>query len=136
MPTILELANSNSNLSLFSKGLVQSGLENKLSEHGPFTILGPVNLALGKLDSLSYQELLNPVNEAKLVDFLASYILVGKKMVSDFRNNQQLATLQGKQVTVTITNGDIMINGSKILSRDRQGSNGVVHLLDTTYSIN
>ena len=78
--------------------------------------------------------MLEPVNKNKLLDFLAGYILIGKKMLSDFRNNQKLPTLDGKHITVTIINGDIHLNGSKILSRDRQGSNGVVHLLDTTYS--
>jgi uncharacterized surface protein with fasciclin (FAS1) repeats len=55
-------------------------------------------------------------------------------MVSDFRNNQQWATLEGKSITSTIHNGDIHINGSLILARDRQGANGVVHLLSSTYN--
>jgi uncharacterized surface protein with fasciclin (FAS1) repeats len=134
MATILQIANADRNLSLFSKGLKIAGLEEKLKEIGPFTILGPVNLALGKLNSLTYDQLLDPANSTKLIGFLSSYILVGKKMLSDFRNDQKLASLDGSQVTVKTKNGDIHINGAKILARDRQGSNGVVHLLDNTYS--
>lgn len=134
MATILQIMNADRNLSLFSKGLKISGLEAKLAEMGPFTILGPVNLALGKLMSLSYEQLMEPSNKNKLVAFLSGYILVGKKMLSDFRNDQKLVMLSGQTVTVNSKYNDIHINGSKILARDRQGTNGVVHLLDTTYA--
>jgi uncharacterized surface protein with fasciclin (FAS1) repeats len=134
MATILQISNADRNLSLFCKGLKISGLEDKLSEAGPYTILGPVNLALNKLMSLSYEQLLEPINKSKLLSFLSGYILVGKKLLSDFRNNQQLPTLEGKQITTTILNGDTLINGSRILARDRQAANGVVHLLDSTYA--
>jgi uncharacterized surface protein with fasciclin (FAS1) repeats len=127
--------NADRNISLFNRGIRLSGLENKLNEIGPYTILGPVNLALGRLASLTYEQLLEPANMNKLVAFLSGYILVGKKMISDFRNNQNLATLDGKSVTVIAKDNEVHINGAKILARDRQGSNGVIHLLDSTYSI-
>jgi uncharacterized surface protein with fasciclin (FAS1) repeats len=127
--------NADRNLSLFSRGIKAVDLENKLGEIGPFTILGPVNLALGKLMSLTFEQLLEPANETKLLNFLSGYILTGKKMFYDFRNDQKLQSLNGKQVTVTIKNGDTHINGAKILAHNRQGSNGVVHLLDKTYSL-
>ncbi|MFC0775111.1 fasciclin domain-containing protein [Terrimonas alba] len=133
MATIIEIANADRNLSLFSKGIKLAGLEGKLNEIGPFTILGPVNLALRRLMSMTYDQLLEPANKNKLVDFLSGYILSGKKMLADFRNDQRLSTLQGKMVTTTIKNGDIHINGAKILAKDRQGANGVIHLLDGTY---
>jgi uncharacterized surface protein with fasciclin (FAS1) repeats len=134
MATILQIMNADRNLSLFSKGIKLAGLEKKLNEFGPFTILGPVNLALGKLDSLSYDQLMEPSNTNKLMDLLSEYIIPGKKMLSDFWNDQKLATLTGKLVMVQNKNNEIMINGAKILARDRQGSNGVVHLLDKTYT--
>lgn len=133
MATIIEIANADRNLSLFSKGIKLADLEGKLNEIGPFTILGPVNLALRRLMSMTYDQLLEPANKNKLVDFLSGYILSGKKMLADFRNDQRLSTLQGKMVTTTIKNGDIHINGAKILAKDRQGANGVIHLLDGTY---
>ena len=133
MASIIQITNADRNLSLFSKGIKLAGLESKLNEIGPFTILGPVNLALNRLMSVTYEQLLEPANKNKLIDFLSGYILSGKKMLADFRNDQRLPTLQGKMVTTTIKNGDIHINGAKILARDRQGANGVIHLLDGTY---
>lgn len=136
MATILQILNSDPNLSLFNNGVKTTELANKLNEFGPFTILGPTNLALRGMSSLTYEQLMAPENNSKLLEILSGYILVGKRMFDDFRNNQKLVTLNGHQVTVTIMNDETYLNGSKILARNRQGSNGVVHLLNKTYSLN
>jgi len=135
MATILQITNADRSLSLFSHALKIADLENKLNEIGPFTILGPVNLALSRLTFPKYDQLLEPANRGKLLDFLSGYILAGKKMLSDFRNGQKLSTLNGSEVTISIRNGETTVNGAKILARDRQGSNGVIHLLDKTYAV-
>ncbi len=135
MATILQISNADRALSLFSRALKIAELESKLNEIGPFTILGPVNLALNNLTSLKYDQLLEPANRDYLLNFLTGYILTGKKMFSDFRNGQKLSTLNGSQVAISITNGETKVNGAKILARDRQGSNGVIHLLDKTYDV-
>ena len=67
MATILQIANADRNLSSFSKALKLSGLEAKLNEIGPWTILGPVNLAFGRLASMSFEKLLEPTNLNKLI---------------------------------------------------------------------
>lgn len=135
MATILQIMNADRNLSLFIRGVKLADLENKLNESGPFTILGPVNLALSKLSALTYEQLLDPSNRGKLFRFLSGYIISGKTMLGEFRNEQKLSALNGEQVIVTIRNGDTFLNGARILARDRQGSNGVIHLLDKTYGI-
>ena len=135
MATIVQIMNADPNLSLFSKGVRVLGMEEKLNEIGPFTMLAPVNLALNNMFSKTYEQLLQPTNRAEFLHFLSGFILSGKKMFHDFRNNQMLPSLNGEQVTVNIKNGDTLINGAKILARNRQGSNGVIHLLDKTYAL-
>ena len=49
MPTILQIANEDRNLSALIKGLKAAKLEDTLNGIGPFTILAPVNLAFGNL---------------------------------------------------------------------------------------
>lgn len=134
MATILQLINADRNLSMFSRGIKLSGLEEKLNEAGPFTILGPVNLAFSRLSGPTYDQLLDPVSQSSLAEFLSGYILTGKKMMHDFRNGQRYAALGGSQVSVALNNEEILINGAKILAHNRQGSNGVIHVLDKTYA--
>jgi uncharacterized surface protein with fasciclin (FAS1) repeats len=134
MSTILQIANADKNLSTMMKGLKAAQLEETLSGIGPFTILAPVNLAFGKLSPDSFDSLVKHQNNLKLSDLLSCHVLKGKKMVKDFRNGQKLQTVNDKEVEVTVVDGEIRINGARILAKDRQGSNGVVHSVDSVYS--
>ena len=132
MSTILEIANTDRNLSTLIKGLKAANLEETLSGNGPFTILGPVNLAFGNLEAPdTFDDMIKQTGKnSKLSDILTYHVLTSKKLVKDFRDGQKLQTVNGKEVSVTIRDGEVRINGARILSRDRQGSNGVVHSID------
>jgi|SRR5579862_6683260 uncharacterized surface protein with fasciclin (FAS1) repeats len=131
MSTILQIANADRNLSSLVKGLKAAKLEETLSDRGPFTILAPINLAFSSMSPSTFEEMLKPANSDKLSDMLSSHILAEKKLVKDFINGQKLKTINGREVNVTVKDGEVRINGAKILARDRQGSNGVVHSVDT-----
>jgi len=132
MSTILQIANADRNLSTLVKGLKAANLEETLNGIGPFTILGPVNLAFGNLiDPDTFDDLVKQTaKNSKLSDLLTYHVLTGKKLVKDFRDGQKLQTVNGKEVTITVKDGEVRINGAKILAKDRQGSNGVVHSID------
>ena len=129
MSTILQIANADRNLALLSKGLKAANLEETLNKQGPFTILAPVNLAFSKL-SPAYDELLKSTDTNKLSELLSSYILGEKRLMKNFVNGQKLKTINGKEINVTVKDGVVRLNGAKILSYDRQGSNGVIHSMD------
>jgi uncharacterized surface protein with fasciclin (FAS1) repeats len=134
MSTILQIANADRNLSTLMKGLKAANLEDTLNGTGPFTILAPVNLAFGNLTPDNFEDLVKQKNSnTKLSDMLTYHVLTGKKLVKDFRNGQKLQTVNGKEVDITVKDGEVRINGAKILARDRQGSNGVVHSIDSVY---
>ena len=38
-----------------------------------------------------------------------------------------------ERADVTVSDGEVHINGARILARDRQGSNGVIHSIITVY---
>ena len=131
MSTILQIANADRHLSTLVKHLSKTLLEDTLSGLGPFTILAPVNLAFDNLEPAALGEVLKQTNVNRLSNLLANHILAEKRLVKDFRNGQKLKTINGKELSVTVANGVIHINGAKILSKDRQGSNGVVHCIDS-----
>jgi uncharacterized surface protein with fasciclin (FAS1) repeats len=130
MSTLLQIANADRNLSSLIKGLKAADLEDSLNELGPFTIFAPINLAFGKLASGPFEDLLKPGNKLTLSGILTYHVLPSKKMLKDFRNGQTLVTVNGKEVSVTVNDGEVRINGAKILAKDRQGSNGVIHSID------
>lgn len=130
MATVLELSQADKNLVSFMKAIKASGLEEELKAVGPFTFLAPVNLAFGKLSQADLFETLLKQDGSRLRDILSYHIIKGKKMQRDFRTGQKVQTLGGQELLVTTRDGDIYINNARILAKDRQGSNGVVHCID------
>ena len=131
MSTILQIASADRNFSSMIRGLKATDLETTLTGQGPFTILAPINLAFGKLSPASFDELLKPANIGKLFELLSCHILPEKKLWRDFSNGRKFKTIHGKEISVTVIDGEVRINGAKILTRDRQGSNGVIHSVDS-----
>jgi uncharacterized surface protein with fasciclin (FAS1) repeats len=134
MATILQITNADRNLSHFCKAIKLSGLEDKLNEIGPFTLLVPVNLAFQQFDSSKTGDIFSDQNRDRLKGILSGHIIAGKNMHGYFVHGRKLTTIDGKQVTVTVLNGEIRINDAKVLAKDRQGRNGVVHSVDSIYS--
>ena len=132
MSTILQIANADRNLSTLIKGLKAADLEEILNGIGPFTIFAPVNFAFSKLAPAdSFEDLINEGNKARLSDIITYHVIAGKKMLRDFINGQKLKTINGKEIAISVKDGEVHINGAKILAKDRQGSNGIVHSVDT-----
>jgi uncharacterized surface protein with fasciclin (FAS1) repeats len=131
MPTVMEIVQSDQNLTKLLKCIKAAGLEETLSGVGPFTILAPVNLAFGNMEPISMDEMLKPANKEKLTGILSYHLLAGKKMMRDFTNGQKLKTIHDKEVNITVKDGEVHINGSMILNRDRQAFNGVVHSVNS-----
>lgn len=133
MATIIDIVNADRNLYMFIKGIKKSTLNDKLCGPGPFTLLAPVNLAFRNLSYPdNFETLLSgSFNGQRISEILGFHILTVKKLMKDFRNGQTLRTAGGKDVLVTVKDGDVYISGAKILARDMQGSNGVIHSIDT-----
>ncbi|MFI5128766.1 MAG: fasciclin domain-containing protein [Chitinophagales bacterium] len=130
MATILQIANADRNLSHLTKSLKVSELSDSLNGAGPFTILAPVNPAFGRMNSFTFEDLLKQGNSSNLVKILSYHILKGKKLLKDFIDGEKLKTINGQEVTVSVRQGEVRINGARVLSRDLQGSNGVIHSID------
>lgn len=132
MSTILQIANADRNLSTLIKGLKAADLEETLNGIGPFTIFAPVNFAFSKLGPAeSFEDLIRDGNKTRISDIMTYHVIAGKKMLRDFINGQKLKTINGKDVAISVKDGEVHINGAKILAKDRQGSNGIVHSVDT-----
>lgn len=130
MSTILEIAKANKSLSTMVRSMKAADLEEVLNGPGPFTILAPINMAFSKLEPGVFDSLMKPVNKEKLSAVMTFHVVTGKNLATDMFNGEKLKTVNGQELSVTIKDGDVHINGAKILARNMQGSNGVVHSVD------
>lgn len=130
MSNIVDVMVGDKNLATMLKVIQAAGLENELSQPGPYTLFAPIELAFGKLVAGELQELLKPENKTRLTAILHNHVVEGKFNYRDFFDGQILITISGRDLNVKAANSNITINGSAILSRDTEAQNGVVHSLN------
>lgn len=128
--TITETAAATANLSTLVTALQAAGLDQTLRGSGPFTVFAPVNAAFAALPTDVIARLLETGNKAILTKVLTFHVVPGSFTASQLTNGQVLTTVEGTQLTVSIANGVVRINGAQVTTADVQASNGVVHLID------
>jgi uncharacterized surface protein with fasciclin (FAS1) repeats len=111
-----------------------------LSGTDPFTIFAPTDVAFAKLPAVTLAYYLNPDNLSILQELLKYHVVAGKVMAADIINaiadgsvSSYLTTLAVKSISVSMENGNVILNNSaKVTTTDVLGSNGVIliHVID------
>jgi len=57
-------------------------------------------------------------------------VLGAEVLSTDLSDGQMAATLNGQDITVTISNGNVFINNAQVTVADIPADNGVVHVID------
>jgi len=98
---------------------------------GPFTVFAPTDAAFAKLPAGTLDDLLAPANKAKLQAVLSYHVVAGKVLAADVVKLTKATTLQGSDVTVSVTGATVKINDATVTMTDVLASNGVIHVIDT-----
>lgn len=130
---IVELAQSNEDLSILVEAVVAADLATTLSDETvEYTVFAPTNEAfenaLEALD-LTKDELLASED---LAGILTYHVVEGEALSSDLSDGQELTTVNGEILTVSIMDdGSVMVGEATVVTADVDASNGVVHVIDT-----
>ena len=108
-----------------------AGLEETLRGDGPFTVFAPTDAAFAKLGEGTLNDLLKPESKDKLSGILTFHVVPSKALSSDLKDGQQLTTVNGEKLTVSIKDGVVTVGGAKVVTPDVEASNGVIHVIDT-----
>ena len=128
---IIQTAMSVSDLSTLVAAVKAADLVETLSGTGPFTVFAPTNEAFAKIPAETLSDLLKPENKDKLSSILTYHVVASKALSSDLTDGQEIPTVNGATLKVSIKDGEVMINHSKVVTADLLQSNGVVHLIDS-----
>jgi transforming growth factor-beta-induced protein len=109
--------------------VIAAGLAEALSGEGPFTLFAPTDAAFAALPAGTVEALLADPKGA-LTEILTYHALAGKVMSTDLSNGLKVKTLQGQDITVTINEEGVFINGAKVIIANIEAGNGVVHVID------
>jgi uncharacterized surface protein with fasciclin (FAS1) repeats len=126
---ILETAAAAGNFTKLLAAIDAAELEDTLNGDGPFTVLAPNDSAFAKIPENDLQELLE--DKDKLTKVLTYHVIAGKNMAKDVTEMTSAKTIEGSDVTIASENGEVKVNDAKVLKRDIDCDNGVIHVLDT-----
>ena len=127
--TILDIVVNSEVHNTLEAAVLAAGLEGALAGPGPLTVFAPTDAAFealppGTLDAL----LADPAGA--LTQVLLYHVVAAAALSTDLSDGQMIATLQGQDVTVTISGGNVFINDAQVIVADIIADNGVVHVID------
>ena len=125
---IVDTAVAAGNFSTLVTAVKAAGLVDTLKSDGPFTVFAPNDAAFAKIPAADLNALI--ADKDALTKVLTYHVVAGKVMAADLSDGQVVKTLNGQDLTVSIKDGKVMINGATVTAADLTGSNGVIHVVD------
>lgn len=129
-PDVVDVAIGSPDHTTLVAAVKAAELVETLKGEGPFTVFAPTNAAFEALPEGTVESLLTPEKKADLTAILTYHVVPGSVMAADLSDGQKVTTVQGEELTVSIKDGVVMINGATVTAADLTGSNGVVHVID------
>ncbi|WP_035482947.1 fasciclin domain-containing protein [Algoriphagus marincola] len=129
--TVVDIAIGSPDHTTLVAAVQAAGLVETLSGDGPFTVFAPTNAAFEALPAGTVEGLLEPESKEALTGILTYHVVSGNVMSGDLSDGQEVTTLNGQTLTVSIQDGKVMIGGATVVAADLAGSNGVIHVIDT-----
>ena len=127
---IVETAVSNGSFKTLVAAVTAADLVATLSGPGPFTVFAPVDAAFAALPAGTVESLVKPENKGKLTSILTYHVVAGKVLSTDLSNGMKAKTVNGTEITITIADGKVKVNGAHVVLADVATSNGVIHVID------
>ena len=128
---IVSLAADSEDFSTLVAAIKAAGLVETLKGEGPFTLFAPTNAAFEKLPEGTVPALLEPENKEKLQAILKYHVIPGKKVMAADIAPMKIATVEGSEATISLEGETVMIDSAKVIEADIEGTNGVIHVIDT-----
>ena len=110
-----------------------ANLTNQLGGESPVTIFAPTDEAFAALPERMVSSLLLPENQEKLIRILKYHVIPGRLSAMDVGNiavPQMARTANGQRLPIGIENGEFRVGAAKVIGRELNCSNGVIHLID------
>ncbi len=129
--TIVEIAVADGRFTTLAAALEAAELVEALQGEGPFTVFAPTDDAFAALPEGSLEALL--ADPAALANVLLYHVVEGKVMAADVAelDGEKVATLSNEDIEVKADDMGVMINDANVIITDIEGTNGVIHVIDS-----
>lgn len=106
-----------------------ASLVDTLKGKGPFTVFAPTDAAFSSIQK-DVDGLLKPENKTKLAKVLNYHVISGKLKTADLKDGQELTTVQGEKLKVSVKDKKVMVGGANVTGAELDASNGIIHVID------
>jgi len=117
------------NLKTLATALEASGLVDSLKAKGPYTVFAPTDAAFARIPKADLEALL--ANKTQLTAVLKYHVVPGKITSANLKNGMMLKTLLGKNLSIKLAKGSVLINNATVVQANMDSTNGVIHAIDT-----
>jgi uncharacterized surface protein with fasciclin (FAS1) repeats len=126
---IVDTAIQNGSFTKLVSALNEAELVTTLKGTGPFTVFAPTDAAFAKIDSTTLTNLI--ADKPKLTKVLTYHVVSVKYLAADVVGMSTLTSVEGSDLTITVTGSTVQIDGATITTTDIECSNGVIHVIDS-----
>jgi uncharacterized surface protein with fasciclin (FAS1) repeats len=126
--TVVDIIVNSDDHTTLETAVVAAGLVETLSGEGPFTVFAPTDAAFAALPAGTLDAVLADID--LLTAILTYHVVGGTALSTDLADGQVVTTLNGADVTVTITADGVFVNDAQVVLADLLADNGVVHVID------
>jgi uncharacterized surface protein with fasciclin (FAS1) repeats len=127
--TIVDVAIANGSFETLVAAVAAADLVETLSSEGPFTVFAPTDDAFAALPEGLVDCLLLEENVDALSAILTYHVVAGEVLSTDLTAGP-VATVQGEEITVDLTDGVTLNETVTVVAADVDASNGVIHVID------
>ncbi|WP_446051410.1 fasciclin domain-containing protein [Zobellia laminariae] len=132
---IVDIAITDSNLSILVEALDEADLVSTLQGTGPFTVFAPTNTAFQAFLTENNFASLDDIPEETLKQVLLNHVVSGNVKAADlettYYSSSSTAGVDGKNLSLYVNTADgVTINGSAVSTADIEASNGTIHVVD------
>lgn len=137
---VVDVAMGSGDCSKLSEAIKNSGLSDKLSTGGPYTVFAPNNAAFERMPAVEMNRLMK--NKNAMSKLLACHIVGGTwnaallmEAIKQNNGSVQLPTMGGGKLTATVEEGKVKLtdengNSAFVINSDITASNGILHVID------
>jgi uncharacterized surface protein with fasciclin (FAS1) repeats len=109
--------------------VVDAGLVQALKAPGPLTVFAPTDDAFAAVPDATMDAV--HADPDLLTAVLTYHVVEGEILASDLNDGDELTTLQGSTLAVSVRGDKIYVNDAEIVAPDVQATNGVIHVINS-----
>ena len=128
--TVVDIVVSSPIHTLLEAAVLEADLDSTLAATDSLTVFAPTDDAISALATALGTDAAGILALPNLANILTYHVVGAIAMSTDLSDGQQITTLQGSDVSVTITGDTVMINQAMVTVADLVAGNGVVHVID------